>query len=282
MISKLVKMVVFSPWRRLGSITGRTADFIIYDDPHEIGDWNNERKLTLVRDNFNTILSQLQHRSRDHGKVLVVAHRVSENDLSAVLLQEKRWKRIRLPLVAVRRQSFELGHELDPGERRCLTTEGLPRRRNRTPATDASGPSLRTFLQQGCGSQATLKPRANHFQTFAPYESPLGPVVLSIDPGHGGGANASRSVIQASILSAKRFYLIDQFCDQCDLKGFVTRFGDLRKIIVPASRLSRGLPMDRHSMQGPGEREEQIRSQTDCSARSQGNPFQQSPPENSR
>src|ERR1700686_2024393 len=24
-----------------GSITGRTADFIIYDDPHEIGGWNN-------------------------------------------------------------------------------------------------------------------------------------------------------------------------------------------------------------------------------------------------
>ena len=92
-----------------GSITGRTADFIIYDDPNEIGDWNNERKLTLVRDNFNTILSRLQHKA--HGKVLVIAHRVSENDLSAVLLQEKRWKRIRLPLVAVRRKSFELGHE---------------------------------------------------------------------------------------------------------------------------------------------------------------------------
>ena len=72
-------------------------------------------------------------------------------------------------------------------------------------------PPFELFYQQGCGSQATLKPRANHFQTFAPYESPVGPVVLSIDPGHGGGANASRSVIQAWIRSAKRDYLIDQF-----------------------------------------------------------------------
>jgi len=74
-----------------GSITGRTADFVIYDDPHEIGDWNNERKLTLVRENFNMILSRLQDKA--NGPVLVIAHRVSENDLSAELLQEKRWKR---------------------------------------------------------------------------------------------------------------------------------------------------------------------------------------------
>jgi len=38
-----------------GPITGRTADFIIYDDPHEIGDWNNERKLELVWANFNAV-----------------------------------------------------------------------------------------------------------------------------------------------------------------------------------------------------------------------------------
>jgi hypothetical protein len=31
-----------------GAITGRSADRIIYDDPHEIGDWNNDRKLDLV------------------------------------------------------------------------------------------------------------------------------------------------------------------------------------------------------------------------------------------
>ena len=42
-----------------GSVTGRTADFIIYDDPHEIGDWNNDRKLDLVWASFNTVLSRL-------------------------------------------------------------------------------------------------------------------------------------------------------------------------------------------------------------------------------
>src|SRR5436305_7411679 len=54
-----------------GAITGPTADFIIYDDPHEIGDWNNERKLALVKQNFNTILSRLQDKA--NGPVLVIA-----------------------------------------------------------------------------------------------------------------------------------------------------------------------------------------------------------------
>ena len=45
-----------------GAITGRPADFIIYDDPHEIGDWNNERKLELVWTGFNTVLSRLNNK----------------------------------------------------------------------------------------------------------------------------------------------------------------------------------------------------------------------------
>ena len=67
-----------------GAITGRSADVIVYDDPHEIGDWNNERKLDLVWANFNKVLSRLNNRAT--GRVLVVAHRVSERDLSSYLL----------------------------------------------------------------------------------------------------------------------------------------------------------------------------------------------------
>jgi predicted phage terminase large subunit-like protein len=48
------------------------------------------------------------------------------------------------------------------------------------------------------------------------YQLPIGPVVLSIDPGHGGGPNASRSVIQAWKCQGRHYYLIDQFCERCD------------------------------------------------------------------
>ena len=45
-----------------GSVTGRSADVVIYDDPHEIGQWNNSRQLALVIDNFNTLLSRLNNK----------------------------------------------------------------------------------------------------------------------------------------------------------------------------------------------------------------------------
>jgi hypothetical protein len=206
-----------------GSITGRTADFIIYDDPHEIGDWNNDRKLTLVRENFNAILSRLQDKAND--PVLVIAHRVSEDDLSAVLLQEKRWTTLRLPLVANRRKTFELGHQEWIREKgdvlrpKAYSASEIERLRRTQVA-----PPFELFYQQGAGSQAAMKPRAGHFQSFASHELPIGPVVLSIDPGHGGGPNASRRVIQAWVRRGKHHYLVDQFCEQCDVEGYARRF----------------------------------------------------------
>jgi predicted phage terminase large subunit-like protein len=201
-----------------GAITGRTADWITYDDPHEIADWNNERKLALVKDNFNTILSRLQDKA--NGPVLVIAHRVSENDLSAELLKDKAWKRLRLPLVAVRRQTYELGHDEWVSEKgELLRPNAYPRKEVERLQRTQVAPPFELFYQQNLGSQDTSRPRAEHFQSFARHEQPIGPVVLSIDPGHGGGLNASRAAVQAWVHIAENYYLIDQFCDLCDAEG---------------------------------------------------------------
>ena len=45
---------------------------------------------------------------------------------------------------------------------------------------------------------------------------PLAPVVLSVDPGHGGGANSSHNAIQAWKFDGKRYFLIDYFSKQGD------------------------------------------------------------------
>jgi predicted phage terminase large subunit-like protein len=209
-----------------GAITGRTADWIIYDDPHEINDWNNERKLAIVKDNFNTILSRLQDKA--NGPVLVIAHRVSENDLSAELLKDKTWKTLRLPLVAARRKTYELGHdEWVRAKGELLRPSAYPPKDvERLKRTQAS-PPFDMFYQQDLGSQDASRPRAEHFQSFASYERPIGPVVLSVDPSHGGGTNASKTAIQAWTQSAKNYYLIDEYCDFCDaeeLRHFFWRF----------------------------------------------------------
>ncbi|MGA8692991.1 MAG: hypothetical protein WB689_03955 [Xanthobacteraceae bacterium] len=62
-----------------GRFTGRRADVIIVDDPHDIGD--DPDKIDSTIQAFNTaLLSRLNDRKT--GRVLVVGHRVHERDLS--------------------------------------------------------------------------------------------------------------------------------------------------------------------------------------------------------
>ena len=42
-----------------GNVTGRPADFLIADDPHDAYDWNNEEKLSRVRTHFSTLLARM-------------------------------------------------------------------------------------------------------------------------------------------------------------------------------------------------------------------------------
>lgn len=199
-----------------GAITGRPADFIIFDDPHEIGDYNNTRKLDLVWDSFNTILSRLNNTVG--GRMVVIAHRVSEDDLSSHLLEENGWTHLRLPLIAVKTRIYENGHEewtREKGE--LLRPKAYPKSELDRLRRTQVAPPFELFYQQGLGAKGTQKLRLEHFQSFAKYEEPIAPVVLSIDPGYGAGSNASRSVIQAWKHRGRDCYLLDQFCEQCDV-----------------------------------------------------------------
>ena len=198
-----------------GAVTGRPADVVLYDDPHEISDWNNERKLEVVRQNFNTILSRLH--DKVNGRILVAAHRVSENDLSALLLAEPGWKHLRHPLVAVRTREYDLGHDVwRRAKDSVLRPDAYPTREIDRLRRTQVAPPFELFCQQGVGSGASKKIRPEHFQSFSPALAPIGPVVLSIDPGHGG--HGSRAVIQAWKRGAQGDFLIDEFCEACDVE----------------------------------------------------------------
>ena len=83
-----------------GSITGRGADLIIVDDPHDIKDAGNPQQLERAIELFDTVvLSRLNNRQT--GKVIVIAHRVHEDDLSGHLLRQGKWRRVVLPMVAM-------------------------------------------------------------------------------------------------------------------------------------------------------------------------------------
>jgi hypothetical protein len=61
-------------------VTGKGGDVIIFDDPHNITDWDDEKKKARVIEAFATLMTR-----RDRGentRVLVVGHRMAVDDLS--------------------------------------------------------------------------------------------------------------------------------------------------------------------------------------------------------
>jgi predicted phage terminase large subunit-like protein len=197
-----------------GRFTGRRADVIIVDDPHDIADDLEQIECTI--ESFSTVLlSRLNDRKT--GRVLVVAHRVHERDLSAYLLRKKKWEHVVLPLVATKNQTYK-------------TTSGTWRRsKGEILRPDAFGqddiddlrassfrPDFDMLYQQDCDLQALPAISAEHFPTISELMPPSAPVVLSVDAGVKKRATSAFSVIEAWRLGADRYYLIDLFREQCD------------------------------------------------------------------
>ena len=90
-----------------GGVTGHGADYILIDDPTELKDCDNVKRLDRVVELFDTeILTRLNNPKR--GRVVIIAHRVNEEDLSGHLLEQGRWEHLQLPLIAMRRRSYKL------------------------------------------------------------------------------------------------------------------------------------------------------------------------------
>lgn len=204
-----------------GRLTGYTGDVIIYDDPHQFSDWQNERAKDAVKQSFANLMSRLQNKKT--GQIVVVAHRVAEDDLSSQLLADPRWTSIQIPFIAPRTKTYRMNSDRcwvrERGE--LLRPEAYEAKDVAAIIRDQVSPPYALFHQQGVDKRAFKAIRADHFGSFEKFENPIAPVVLSIDPGQSGGVNASRSAIQAWKALGKSFYLIDQSCEQYDFTQMV-------------------------------------------------------------
>ena len=103
--------------------------------------------------------------------MLVIGHRVHEQDLSAHLLRKKKFKHVLLPLVATRDQTYE-------------TSSGVwLRRKGELLRPDAFGPTISTscvrapsvdfemLYQQDCDAQTLPAIRSDHFPTPSSFDS---------------------------------------------------------------------------------------------------------------
>jgi predicted phage terminase large subunit-like protein len=204
-----------------GGVTGLGADYIIIDDPVEIKDCDNAKRLERIHNLFdNEIQTRLDRPKK--GCIVIIAHRISENDLPGHVLQKGGWKHLKLPLIAMRSRTYDLGEgelwERKKGELLrpdAFTKQDIRRLR------DSKQPGFETLQQQNPGGRDRLRIKAEFFPAFSA-DQPMGqsPVVLSIEPGQKGGPTNSFSVIQAWAPKDGAHLLLDQWREHASYPEF--------------------------------------------------------------
>jgi len=211
-----------------GGITGLGADYIVIDDPVQIKDCDNEKQLERVNTLFDAeIRTRLNNPKR--GAIVIVAHRLAEDDLPGHVTLEGGWKFLKLPLIAPRSRTYKAGDSFVWARRKgellrpdAFTIRDVERLRR------MKRPNFETLQQQNPGKRDRLRIRAEQIGIFAREEIPTDvPIVVSIDPGQKGGPANSYGVIQAWAVHGRSYFLCDQFRDQVrynDFRAEVSRF----------------------------------------------------------
>ncbi len=218
------------------SVTGKGGDIIILDDPHNVADWDNDRQKEKVVEAFELLVSR-----RDGGqmsKMLVVGHRIAEDDLSAHILDRGDFDHLCLPLFAPKKMSFDLDGErwtLSKGE--ALRPDAFPPEEIASIRKNHRGPPYWLYYQQGLG------PRCDDFQLDVSHFPFLGrgalgevfaanvPVVLSVDPSQ-KTESGSRNVIHVYAVRGNNYDFLQAFAEKCSfnrlarkVKKFATLYG---------------------------------------------------------
>ena len=218
-----------------GSVTGYGANLLIFDDPLNISDAGNQKELQRINDGFDAlVMSRLNHPETD--PVLIVAHRLAENDLSGFLLEQGGWHNIVLPFIATQDATYGAWHRRK-GE--VLRPDAYGEHEI---ARIKAGGSFDTLYQQCCGMEEhRISPE--HFGRFVGYEVPNRvAVVLSVDASQCSGPRNSFSVVQAWCYSGTHHYLLAQWRSQCDYgelweayKSFCDRYNPVLALIERAA-----------------------------------------------
>ena len=198
-----------------GGVTGLGADFIIVDDPVQIKDCDNVRQLEYVNELFdNEIATRLDNPKK--GGIVILAHRIAEDDLSGHVLDQGGWKHLKLPLIAPRRRTYQLANGKEwhrqKGE---LLRPGAYTRRDLEQRRSAKRPGFEALDQQNPGVRS-LRIKPERFGRFTPHDLANAnlPIVLSIDPAHKPGTGHSFTVIQAWQVADGSYRLLDQWREQ--------------------------------------------------------------------
>ena len=213
-----------------GTITGYRADLIVVDDPLPIKEADNIDQIEFVNKTFD---DEIVSRTRDEdSRIVVVMHRLHENDLTGHLQEEGGYKMLAIPLLVEKPTTYTSRYGV------WHRSKGEQIRVNRYTKKElrdlAFRPSFRFLFQQGKGGGASLRVRANHFSFFAGRADRSLPFVFSIDTAQKGNANSSRMAIQVWQSDGVNHYLIDIFSARCDYVRLWKALDHLQRRYPPA------------------------------------------------
>jgi len=180
-----------------GALAGRGGDLIIFDDPLDLKDWDNLNEIERINERFDGMIMS-RFNNPKNGRVVIIAHRLNDGDLSDHVIAQGGWRLVVLPFIAAQRKKYDLGYAIwrrRKGE--LLRPDAYSRKEIKRLQAKQLTPPYELYYQQGVGTRARIKIKPEYFPTFHPYMRPIAPVVLSIDAAQKGGADNSYNVIQA-------------------------------------------------------------------------------------
>ena len=199
-----------------GALAGRGADLIIFDDPLDLKDAGNIKQVELVNQRFDSLILSRLNDPRT-GRIVIIAHRLNDNDLSAHVREQGGWRHVVLPLIATHKKAYDLGYDTWVRRRGELLRPGSYTAKQLTQLVKTTiNPDFELFYQQGRGHGARMVIKAEHFALVNPQLLAGSPVILSIDPSQRGGANNSYAVIQAWSPNNGYHVLLEQWREQCN------------------------------------------------------------------
>jgi len=236
----------------IGSVTGKGGDIIIFDDPHNVADWQSSKKKRKVIQQYETLRTRGNKGAKT--QFLIVGHRTALDDVFAHIKEAGDFHEIVLPFYAPKDMHFKIGDRtwvLRKGEtlRPDITQAEIEKLR----AGSFGGSPFWLHFQQGLGREVNVDIDVNHFPFFNGDHAGK-PVVISVDPTF-KTESSSRNAILVFAVCDGLYVLLDAFAEACTFRKLLLQIkhfaSSYRASLILVEETGRG-----------GDLIEELRSQT--------------------
>lgn len=191
-----------------GSLTGEGGDFLILDDPINPLHSCNESVMANTAEWFKQIfMTRLNNRQK--GVVVVVMQRLNKCDLSSILLEQKHWEHLNLPLIAEKKQTIRINNYTYYRKKNELLNKKYQNRQVvQTLQKEVGCYNFAAQYQQNPMPKSLSVFKEEWLDYFKPSDCPDVPTILSWDTAASVKKHANYSACSAWRANKGNFYLL--------------------------------------------------------------------------